>query len=225
MAIEYDLVPGPGSKTNSNNEAQRLVPKIVTRSTVSFKQMAEDISHATSFTEADIVGMMDAIATFASQYLNNSMHVELAGLGTLSLGIACQEDAEGHQPVITHASEVKPHQLRVSKVILTAKPTFMNQLQGPFVRSRDGFPSNAQRERLSPAARRDALLAYLDDNPTISIGKYATLTGLSRKEASAELHFLADPATPDSILSTSGAHVHFSVDSLLRSLTEEGWHR
>ena len=82
MAIEYDLVPGPGSKTNSNNEAQRLVPKIVTRSTVSFKQMAEDISHATSFTEADIVGMMDAIATFASQYLNNSMHVELAGLGT-----------------------------------------------------------------------------------------------------------------------------------------------
>lgn len=208
MAIEYDLVPGPGSKTNRNGEAQRLIPKVVTRSTVSFKQMAEDISNATSFTEADVVGMMDAIVQFASLYLNNSMHVELAGLGTLSLGIACQEDAEGHQPVVTRASEIKPHQLHVSKVILTAKPTFMDRLQGPFERSREGFPSNAKRNRLEPTARRAALLTYLDESPTISIGKYAHLTGLSRKDASAELHHLADPATPDPILAPSGTGTH-----------------
>ena len=208
MAIEYDLVPGPGSKASSNNDAQRLVPKVVTHSTVSFKQMAADISNATSFTEADIVGMMNAIVTFASQYLNNSMHVELAGLGTLSLGIACQEDDEGHQPVVTRASEVKPHQLHVSKVILTAKPTFMNRLQGPFVRSKDGFPSNAKRDRLEPDARRAALVSYLDEYPTISIGRYATLTGLSRKDASAELHNLADPASANPILSTSGIGTH-----------------
>ena len=41
MAIEYDLVPGPGSKASSNDEDQRLVPKVVTRSTVTFKQMAK----------------------------------------------------------------------------------------------------------------------------------------------------------------------------------------
>lgn len=75
-----------------------------------------------------------------------------------------------------------------------------------------------------PAARRDALLAYLDDNPTISIGKYATLTGLSRKEASAELHFLADPATPDSILSTqSSARQRVFQDSPLRLQKNACW--
>ena len=95
MAIEYDLVPGPGRKAGSDNEVQRLVPKVVTHSTVSFKQMAEDIAHATSFTEADVVGMMDAIAKFAAQYLNSSKHVELAGLGTLSLGIALQGRCRG----------------------------------------------------------------------------------------------------------------------------------
>lgn len=208
MAIEYDLVPAPGSRAAGNEEPQRLVPKVVTRATVPFKQMAEDISHATSFTEADVVGMMDAIATFAAQYLNDSKHVELAGLGTLSLGIACEEDAEGHQPVVTSASQVKPHQLHVSKVILTAKPTFMDHLQGPFERSREGFPSNATRSRLEPDARRAALLAHLDQHPTLSIRHYAALTGLSPKEASAELHRFADPDSADPILATSGTGTH-----------------
>ena len=208
MAIEYDLVPGPGRKAGSDNEVQRLVPKVVTHSTVSFKQMAEDIAHATSFTEADVVGMMDAIAKFAAQYLNSSKHVELAGLGTLSLGIACKEDAEGHQPVITTADQVKPQQLHVSRVILTAKPTFMDQLQGPFERSREGFPSNAMRNRLEPAARRAALLAHMDHYPTISIRQYAALTGQSQKDASAELHRFAAPGSADPILSTSGTGTH-----------------
>lgn len=208
MAIEYDLVPGPGSKASSNDEVQRLVPKVVTQSTVTFKQMAEDIAHATSFTEADVVGMMDAIVKLSAEYLNSSKHVELAGLGTLSLGIACQEDAEGRRPVITTADQVKPHQLHVSKVILTAKPTFMDQLQGPFVRSRKGFPSNAKRNRLEPAARRAALLAHLDQHPILTIRQYAALTGLSQKDASAELHHLADADSSDPILATSGTGTH-----------------
>ena len=152
--------------------------------------------------------MMDAIVKFSAQYLNSSKHVELEGLGTLSLGIACQEDDEGRRPFITAADQVKPHQLRVSKVILTAKPSFMDQLQGPFERSQEGFPSNAKRNRLEPAARRAALLAHMGQHPTITIRQYAALTGLSQKDASAELHRFADPATPGPILSTSGTGTH-----------------
>lgn len=208
MPIEYDLVPAPGSRAKDDNEARRLVPKVVTRSTVPFKQMAKDIAHATSFTESDVLGLMDAIAKCSVQYLNNSHHVELAGLGILSLGIACDEDADGHQPTITTASEVKPHHLHVSKVILTAKPELMDQLQGPFMRSKEGFPSNAKREHLDPAARRTALLAYLDSHPSINIVQYAHLTGLSRKAASAELHTFASPASVDPILTPSGLGTH-----------------
>ena len=42
MAIEYDFVSAPGSK--ADDDAQRLVPEVVTRSTISFKQMTADIS-------------------------------------------------------------------------------------------------------------------------------------------------------------------------------------
>ena len=59
---------------------------------------------------------MKTIARMAAKHLNASEHVELEGLGTLSLSIACERDAEGHQPVITSADQVKPHQLHVSRV-------------------------------------------------------------------------------------------------------------
>lgn len=208
MAIQYDLLPCPGVRAKDSDEAQRLVPKVVTSSTVSFKQLAEDVCNATSFTEADVVGMMEAVATLAAHYLNNSQHVELAGLGTLSVGIACEKDAEGHQPVITSAEEVKPRQLHVSKVILNAKPEFMCRLQGPFVRAKEGFPSNAKRERMDVEARRTLLLAYLDEHPTVSIRQYGGLTGLSYRQASGELRAFADPDATDSILTTSGKGTH-----------------
>lgn len=208
MAIQYDFLKRPGSPSKEGTDAKLLHPKVVMSSYVSFRKLAEDISASTSFKVPDLVGIMEAIATAAAQHLNNGSHVELAGLGTLSLGITCDRDAEGHLPEITSPSEVKPHQLHVSKVILTAKPEFMDRLQGPFIRAKEGFPSNAKRERLDPEARRTALLAYLEVNPSINIRQYVSLTGLTEKKASRELHDFANPESADPILNTANTSTH-----------------
>ena len=207
MAIQYDFLALPGGGVDEGGD-KPLYPKVVKCSTVSFKQLAEDISQGTSFTVADVVGMMDAIVAQSAVYLNNSCHVELGGLGTLSLGIACDKDPDGHQPVITEAGQVKPHHLHVTKVLLNAKPEFMQTLQGPFERAKEGFPSNTTRIILDAGERRAALLDYLAETPTITIRRYAALTGLSQRKASRELHALADPASEDSILVKSGSGPH-----------------
>lgn len=207
MAIQYDLLPLPGSSNNEGNN-KRLHPKVVTSSTVTLKQMAEDICQNSSFTVADVVGLMEAFADCAAQYLNNSCHVDLGNLGILSLSLACDKDPDGHQPVITETNEVKPHQLHVSKVVLNAKPEFMKKLQGPFVRATQGFPSNVQREQLDAAERRAALQDYLAQAPTITIRRYAALTGLPQKKASDELRSFADPTSPDSFLTETGIAPH-----------------
>lgn len=207
MAIQYDFLALPGG--NATEDGNKLLyPKVVKSSMVTFRQLAEDVSHSSTYTVADLLGMMDAIATHAALYLNNSCHVELAGLGTLSLNIACDKDAEGHQPIITSASQIKPSQLHVTKVFLDAKPEFMHRLQGPFVRAKDGFPSNNQRAGLDAEQRRAALLTYLADNPSISIRRYASLTGLSAQKASRELHAFADPLSPEQLLTVTGVGTH-----------------
>ena len=52
-----------------------------------FQQMASDISHATSLTEADALAAMKAFVTFTRNALVNGRNVELEGLGLLRLCI------------------------------------------------------------------------------------------------------------------------------------------
>lgn len=207
MAIQFDLLPLPGNSDNEGSN-KRLHPKVVTSGTVSLRQMAEDICMNSSFSVGDVVGLLESFADSAAQYLNNSFHVDLGRLGTLSLSLSCDKDEDGHQPVITDARQVKPHQIHVSKVVLNAKPEFMKQLQGPFVRATEGFPSNEKRTQLDAAERRTLLLDYLAQSPTITIRRYAALTGLPLKKASAELRTFADPTSSDSLLTETGTAPH-----------------
>jgi Bacterial DNA-binding protein. len=190
MAIEYDFKKLPRS-SGSGEESERIFPQVVTLKTISFAELVDEIEQATSYTAGDLRGMMAAVAQYAAMHLNASEHVELEGLGTLSVSIACNKDDEGRTPVITSPRQVKPHHLHVSRVNLVAKPSFIKQLKGPFVRSKNRFPSNAERDVPMPAERRTLLMEHLEAHGCISISTYMQLTHLSRYHASIELKAFA----------------------------------
>lgn len=190
MAIEYDFKKLPRT-SGSGEEVVRLYPQVVKSRTLSFAELADEIEEATSYTAGDLVGMMKAVAQFAAMHLNASEHVELEGLGTLSLGIACDKDDEGHAPVITSPRQVKPHHLHVSRVIFDAKPVFMKELTGPFVRAKMQFPANVEKDVPAPAERRALLMEHLAERGHISISAYMRLTRLTRHHAADELKALA----------------------------------
>lgn len=203
MSIAYDFKKLP-RRAGDEPGTVRLYPQAVKSRTVTFRQLAEEIEEATSYTVADLKGMMEAVADAASRHLNASEHVELEGLGTLSLSIACDKDDEGHQPVITSPTQVKPHHLHVSRVNLDAKPEFMNTLTGPFVRADEPFPTNQERPVPTPAERRALLTAHLAAHPYISTSTYMRLTHLTRRQASTELNALVQ----EGLLARSGTSTH-----------------
>lgn len=207
MAIQYDLLPLPGGSTGEGGE-QRLYPKVVTNGTVSLKQMAEDISHGASYTAADVIGMVEALVDCSAKYLNGGYHVDLGPLGILSLSLACEKDENGHQPVITDPSQVKPHQLHVSKVVLNVKSDYMKRLAGPFERAKEGFPSNTRPVSMDMDERRALLLDYLQQSSAITIRRYKSLTGLSQTKAASELRMWADPSQGEPILTSVGSGPH-----------------
>ena len=202
MPIKYDFKKLP--RTTGNEETVRLYPQVVKSKTITFAKLAKEIEEATSYTVGDLKGMMKAIAQMAAKHLNASEHVELEGLGTFSLSIACDKDAEGHQPVITSPSQVKPHQLHVSRVNFDAKPEFMKELKGPFVRAKEPFPANQEQDVPTPAERRALLMSHLDEHGYISTTAYMQLTRLTRHHASAELNALVH----EGLLARSGPSTH-----------------
>lgn len=202
MAIQYDFQKLPG--TSSDADSVRLFPKAVKRETVSFYQLAREIEQTTSYTVADLEGMMEAVAHAAASHLNDGEHVELKGLGTLSVGIACNKDAHGRMPVITSPSQVLPQGLHVSRVNFDAKTAFMKRLTGPFVRAHEPFPSNRETDVPAPDERRALLLGYLDSHGYISTSQYMRLTRLTRHHASVDLNAFVD----EGLLSRSGTGTH-----------------
>ena len=159
MAIVYDFKKLPRT-SGSDEEAARLYPQVVKLKTVTFKELAKEIEEATTYTVADLMGLMEAVVQAAAKHLNASEHVELEGLGTLSLSIACDKDEEGRQPVITSPDQVKPHHLHVSRVNFDAKPEFMKTLKGPFARAETPFPMNQERTIPTPDECRTLLLNH-----------------------------------------------------------------
>lgn len=203
MAIVYDFKKLPRT-SGSDEEAARLYPQVVKLKTVTFKELAKEIEEATTYTVADLMGLMEAVVQAAAKHLNASEHVELEGLGTLSLSIACNKDEEGRQPVITSPDQVKPHHLHVSRVNFDAKPEFMKTLKGPFARAETPFPMNQERTIPTPDERRALLLNHLDERGYISTTTYMQLTRLTRRQASAELNaFVAS-----GLLARSGSATH-----------------
>ena len=203
MAIVYDFKKLPHT-SGSDEEAARLYPQAVKLKTITFKELAEEIEEATTYTVADLRGLMEAVVQAAAKHLNASEHVELEGLGTLSLSIACDKDEEGHQPVITSPDQVKPHHLHVSRVNFDAKPEFIKALKGPFARAETPFPMNQERAIPTPDERRTLLLNHLDERGYISTTTYMQLTRLTRRQASAELNaFVAS-----GLLARSGSATH-----------------
>ncbi len=203
MAIVYDFKKLPRT-SGSDEEAARLYPQVVKLKTVTFKELAKEIEEATTYTVADLMGLMEAVVQAAAKHLNASEHVELEGLGTLSLSIACDKDEEGRQPVITSPDQVKPHHLHVSRVNFDAKPEFMKTLKGPFARAETPFPMNQERTIPTPDECRTLLLNHLDERGYISTTTYMQLTHLTRRQASAELNaFVAS-----GLLARSGSATH-----------------
>lgn len=101
MSIQFDFRPSPRTVTIDGEEVRPLYPKAVNVETVSFDAIAQEIESAGSFTVSAVKGVMEAVVAASARHLNKSHHVELEGLGILSLGIACDKDEQGHTPVIT----------------------------------------------------------------------------------------------------------------------------
>lgn len=204
MSVQFDFRPSPRTVTIDGEEVRPLYPKAVNVETISFDTIAEDIEASSGPTAADVKGIMEAIVTIAARYLTRSHHVELRGLGTLSLGIACDKDADGHTPVITSPEQVDPTDLHVSRVNFNAKPEFLARLQTTFEPAVQKFPSNRDHVIPSPDERRALLRNYFTQNATINIRRYAALTHLPSTQAAAELKAFA----ASGFLISSGPSTH-----------------
>lgn len=193
MAATYDFKENPNPK--GDGEQQPLHPRIVSKGTISSRDLVEAIASGSTFTVGDIEGALTELEKKISLYLKEGYHVELGKLGFFSAKLKSR-------PVM-EKDEIRASSVQFDNVNFRASSWFKKQIQGDLERAGNGFRSSAT---LSEAQRRTLLEKYLDTNAFITRTDYSNLTGLLKFRATNELKELVNQG----VLITKG-HKNFMI--------------
>ena len=78
MNAFYDFLPAPPSNTDENS--QRLYPRIVSKGTVTFKDLTEKIANHSGLSKGTVLAVMDEIEYWAAHLLSDGYVCEAHGL-------------------------------------------------------------------------------------------------------------------------------------------------
>ena len=180
MKAKYTFVENPNPK--KNGEKQALHPRIVSNGTISTKRMFEEISEASTYTVADLEGMLSAITRRMSKYLVEGFHVQLGEIGYFSATLKSRP--------VTDKKEIRADSIFFDNVNFRASSRFRKQTRG-YVESagKRGFRSSSA---LSADERKRRLNTFLDEKGYITRIDYSNITGRLKNRALLDLKEFED---------------------------------
>lgn len=179
MAANYRMEKNPPSKEHP--EQTPLHPRIVPRGTLSIKELMKNAKGRSTFTEADINGAMKLIADLVAESLRDGYHVELEGIGFLSVSLQSR-------PVMD-AKELRSESVHFKNVNFRCSSELKRTLKVmPLARYKE-----EKRPVYEPEEKEYRLMWYLDRHPFITVRTYCALNSCSKYIAYKELdQFIAE---------------------------------
>lgn len=87
MAVSYKVVSKrPGGI--AGDRPPKYFPMVTGRSLMKTRGLAEEISRRTSFSKADVIGMIETLVQMVPELLQDGHSVQLEGFGTFSLHVS-----------------------------------------------------------------------------------------------------------------------------------------
>lgn len=162
MSATYNLFKNPGKGEN-------LHARQVNQYTVRIDALCEEISQISSFSSSDVKGMLDALKSRIAFHLKYGDIVELEGLGTFNASLKC--------PPLPTEKQITPRLVKFNKVVFRCASELKNELRFMKVERAD----EPSRLKGYPSEKRKAnILAYIDNNDTISTQECRSINGCSK---------------------------------------------
>ena len=179
MNALYDFLPVPSA--NSEENPPRLYPKIVSKGTVTFKELTEKIANHSGLSKGSILAVMDEIEYWTAHLLSDGYRVQIGNIGTASVSL--KTDTEVYDPSDIHAQSIQ-----FNKIKLTASKKFMKQCYGNVLRAPAGQKIQRNPNVYAENERLNLLREYLEEHAFITLKAYGELTGLPKTTAWRDLN-------------------------------------
>lgn len=173
MSATYRLVRNPNP--NKDGKIQPLHARFVPAGTVSLDDIIKDAQSRSSFSPADIKGMLQLFHELLSDYLMFGYQVELEGIGTFGVSLECR-------PVMD-PKEIRAESVHFRTVNYRPAQKLLKRLRAmPVSRS-----EKKERRPLPQAEGKERVFDYLNRSGYITVTDYMHLIGCSRPMANRQL--------------------------------------
>ncbi|MDR2864273.1 MAG: HU family DNA-binding protein [Spirochaetaceae bacterium] len=180
MPAHYDLFRNPESEEDKKQgRTGRIHARLVNQNVIRIDRLAEEISQFSSFTSADVKGILEIFRTTMLLHFKQGEIVELKGLGTFNLSLKSI-------PALT-AEEVTPTKVRINKVVFRCSKKLKNEL---FSMKFERAAESSRLKGYTEKKRKENILRYLAREYTISSTLCRGLNHCSRYLALKDLNAL-----------------------------------
>lgn len=189
-----------------NNEGKTLLyPRLINSGCRGTDELASYIAECTSFSKADVKGVLEQLARGIALALARGESVKLDGIGLFTATLGLREGKAREEPDGS-GSRRNASSIEINNVVFRAdkKLVRMTNEHCRLERVSGKFPRRVS--RYTPGERLALALDYLSSHPYLRVADYAAMTGLSRTVAGRELRRLYQ--TPGSGIGASGRGSH-----------------
>ena len=188
MPAQYDFIKKPNFKDDEENNQSgnknkkdngNFYPKIVSKGTLSFQELAQQISKASSFKTGDVIGIMTEMERWILHYISQGYHVQVGNIGFASARLEAKR-------AVTDPSKRNAQSVEFAGVNFRVSRAFGNGCTGELERAKKEFRFQESKTS-TEESRWKKVKAYLKENPFISRTEYGELTGLLKSKALRDL--------------------------------------
>ena len=162
----------------------RYYPKMKTTSVKSLQDFATHMQAGTSFTEADVKGLISGLANYIAQETARGNSVRLDGIGSFSAKLSLKNEEDGVSEVAIKRNGAS---VCLSKINFRVHPNLVRQANA-LCRPNRTRKKAAILSHESMEARLEAAYTFIAANGFIRGYNYAERTGLNREAARKELN-------------------------------------
>lgn len=173
--------------TLPNDEGKRvLYPRMRLIGRLTLDDVAQRIGHHSSFSPAEVKGVMEAVTTEIARGMAEGYAVKIDGLGTFTPALGLRRGAE-RETGDEGSSRRNARSLCVSGVHFRADKPLVKRTGSWCQLERSEAKFRRSSQRYTPQERLALAQTYLQTHPFLTVGLYEALTGLRHATAAREL--------------------------------------
>ena len=189
-----------------NEEGKRvLYPRLMLGKRVETGYIAKMLAQRTTFSAAEVVGLLMGLADQISDQMAQGRPVRLEGIGTFTPGLTLCE-GKGRESGEENDARRNAQSVEIGKILFRPDKSFLQRTNRECDLERSKLKFQRSSKKYTPEQRLELALRYLDSHPYMRIADYVAITGLRPTTASLELKKWAKQ--PDSGIGFSGWGTH-----------------